>query len=170
MRLGKKCGVAQRTDHRHGFTLIEIVLVLALISLVVTLFIASASDLFRSQEMTMDDVFWQAVQSARLQAVEGDVTVELRYDDRKKQLRWGAGEAGGTLPWPGKSLEFLPVEKRDSVLIGGQLTETGRMKTVKFYADGSAENFRGQLTGNDGRISHLEMDPWTCAPIVHQTP
>jgi Tfp pilus assembly protein FimT len=150
--------------------LIEILLVLALISLVMSLFIATASNLFRDQEKTMDDVFWQAVQAARLQAVEGDVTVELRYDEKKNQVRWGAGDAAASLAWPGKSLEFLPVDKRDTLLIGGQLTETGRLEGVKFYADGSAENFRAQLTGKEGRLSHLEMDPWTCAPIVHQAP
>ena len=118
----------------------------------------------------MDDVFWQSVQSARLQAVEGDVTVELRYDEKKNQLRWGAGERGASLAWPGKSVEFLPVEKRDTVLIGGRLTDTGRMPAVKFFADGCVENFRAQLVGNDGHLSQVEIDPWTCAPIVRKTP
>lgn len=167
MRYGKNRDGARRSG-RHGFTLIEVLLVLALLSLLVTLFIAGASDLFRSQEKTMDDIFWQAVQSARLQAVEGDVTVELRYDDKKKQLRWGAGETGSSLPWPGKTMEFLPVEKRDTILIGGQLTDTGRMLLVRFFADGCVENFRAQFVGNDGRISQVEIDPWTCAPIVRK--
>ena len=167
MRLGQKVGRARRSGCR-GFTLIEVLLVLALLSLLLTLFIAGASDLFRAQDKTMDDVFWQAVQAARLQAVEGDVTIELRYDEKINQLRWTGGPAVGTLPWPGKKIDFLPVEKRDTMLIGGVLTETGSMAAVKFYADGSVENFRAQLTGNDGRLTRLEIDPWTCAPIVHQ--
>jgi prepilin-type N-terminal cleavage/methylation domain-containing protein len=168
MTLGQKCGGSRRSGC-HGFTLIEILLVLALLSLLVSLFIAGTSDLFRDQEKTMDDIFWQAVQAARLQAVEGDQTVELRYDEKMNQVRWGAAAATANLPWPGKSLEFLPVEKRDTMLIGGQLIETGKMEAVKFYADGSVENFRAQLTGNDGRLTHLDIDPWTCAAIIHQT-
>lgn len=169
MRHGKYRDGGRRSDC-HGFTLIEILMVLALLSLLVALFIAGASDLFRSQEKTVDDVFWQAVQSARLQAVEGDVTVELRYDEKKNQLTWGVGETAASLPWPGKSMEFRPVEKRDTILIGGQLTETGRIVAVKFFADGCVENFRAQLVAHDGRISQVEIDPWTCAPIVRKTP
>lgn len=165
MRLGQKRDAARRSD-RRGFTLIEILLVLALLSLLLALFIVGASNLFRSQEKTMNDVFWEAVQAARLQAVEGDRTVELRYDDKKNLLRWGSGETAATQAWPGKKLEFIPVEKRDTMLLGGQLVETGGMTVVRFFADGCVENFRAQLTAADGRISHLEIDPWTCAPII----
>jgi prepilin-type N-terminal cleavage/methylation domain-containing protein len=155
-----------RRSGRCGFTLVEILLVLALLSLLCTLFIANASNLFRSQEKTMNDVFWSAVQAARLQAVEGDRTVELRYDDRKNLLRWGTGETAAEASWPGKKLDFLPVEKRDTMLLGGQLVDINGMKLVRFYADGCVESFRAQLTGKDGLISHLEIDPWTCAPVV----
>jgi len=169
MRPGKYRDGSRRLG-RQGFTLIEILLVLALMSLLAALLIVGASDLFRSQEKTMDDIFWQAVQSARLQAVEGDVTVELRYDEKKNQVRWGVGESLASLPWPGKSLEFLPVERKDTMLIGGQLMDTTKVKMVKFFSDGCVENFRAQLTGNDGRSTRLEIDPWTCAPIVRQAP
>ncbi len=168
MRLGLVNSNVVRRIGLSGFTLIEILLVLALLSLLVSLFIAGASNMFRSQEKTMDDIFWQAVQAARLQAVESDLDVELRYDEKKNQLRWGAGGTAGNLAWPGKSLEFLPTEKRDTILIGGQLTDTGKLSVVKFFADGSVENFRAQLTGSDGHISRLEIDPWTCAPIVRK--
>lgn len=167
MRFGQKREAVRRPS-RRAFTLIEILLVLALLSLLATLFIAGASNLFRSQEKTMNDVFWQAVQSARLQAVEGDRTVELRYDDKKNLVRWGTGETAANLPWPGKKLDFLPVEKHDTMLLGGQLVDTGGMQVVRFYADGCVENFRAQLTGNDGHISRLEIDPWTCAPIIRE--
>lgn len=168
MRLGHQRSGARQTG-RHGFTLVELLLVLALMSLVATLFIANSSNLFRSQEKTMNDVFWQAVQASRLQAVEGDRTVELRYDSKKNEVLWGTGETVGNLPWPGKKLEFMPVEKRDTMLLGGQIVDTNGMAFVRFYADGCVENFRAQLTGADGNISHLEIDPWTCAQIERAT-
>lgn len=168
MSHGQTSGVKSRKDLR-GFTLIEILLVLALMTLLVSLFFAGASDYFRAQEKTMETVFWESVQAARLQAVEGDQTVKLRYDEKKHQLLWGAGETAGTSAWPGKNLEFLPVEKRDAILIGGQLIETGGTGAVKFYADGCVENFKAQLTGTDGHVSYLEIDQWTCAPITRKT-
>ena len=169
MSRGLTNDVKSRRD-RRGFTLIEILLVLALMTLLVSLFIAGASDFFRAQEKTMKDVFWESVQAARLQAVEGDRTIEMSYDEKKHQLRWGTGETAGSVAWPGKSLEFLPVEKRDFVLIGGQMKETGKVVAVKFYADGCVENFRAQLSEADGKDSYLEIDQWTCAPIVRKTP
>ena len=169
MRRAQPSGVV-RWSGRRGFTLIEILLVLALLSLLVGLFVAGAENFFRAQEKTMGDVFWESVQAARLQAVEGDRTVELRYDDKKNQLRWGLGETAGTTAWPGKSLEFLPVDSRDTALIGGQLVERGGMPVVHFYADGTVENFRAQLIGNDGKPSRLEIDQWTCAPITRKNP
>ncbi len=169
MKLGLHRAGARRSACR-GFTLIEILLVLALLSLLVTLFIASASDLFRSHEKTINDVFWEAVQAARLQAVEGDRTIELRYDEKKNQVQWGSGETAATRPWPGKKLDFLPVDKHDTMLLGGQLVDVGGMPVVRFYADGCVENFRAQLTAADGAITRLEIDPWTCAPIIRKTP
>lgn len=168
MRCGQN-SVAWQRSGRAGFTLIELLLVLALLSLLVTLFIAGASNLFRAQEKTMNDVFWQAVQAARLQAVEGDQTVELRYDEKKNQVRWGAGTTAMSLAWPGKKLDFLPTDKRDTLLIGGQLVDTNGMPFVRFYSDGCVENFRAQLTSVDGKITNLEIDPWTCAPVVRET-
>lgn len=169
MKCGRKRGLP-RWSGRRGFTLIEILLVLALLSLLVGLFIGGASDFFRAQEKSMSDIFWDSVQAARLQAVEGDRTIEMRYDEKKHQLRWGAGETAASAAWPGKGLEFLPAERGDTVLIGGQLKETSKMQVVRFYADGCAENFRAQLTGPDGRISYVEIDQWTCARITRKNP
>lgn len=169
MRYGQTSGIARLPD-RRGFTLIEVLLVLALMMILASLFIAKASDFFHAQEKTMNDIFWESVQAARLLAVEGDQTVEMRFDEKKRVLRWGAGETAASTAWPGKNVEFLPVDKRDTTLIGGQLIERGGMAVVHFFADGTVESFKVQLTGNDGRPSQLEIDQWTCAPITRKKP
>jgi len=161
---------AAHRNYRRGFTLIEILLVLALMTLLVSLFIAGVSDFFRAQEKTMKDVFWESVQAARLQAVEGDRTVKMRYDEKKNFLHWGTGETAASVAWPGKSVEFLPVDQRETVLIGGQLIERGGMLAVHFFADGTVENFKVQLVDNEGHPSQLEIDQWTCAAITRKTP
>ncbi len=153
-----------------GFTLIEILLAIALLGLIAFLFIGGASDLFRAQEKSVQDVFWQSVQSARLQAVQEDRTVVLRYDEKLHQLSWGVDGSGSSLDWPGRSVEFLPEDQHNSILLGGQLVDTGQIPFVRMYADGGTDRFRVHLTENGGRISRLEIDPWTCAPIVSKEP
>lgn len=154
----------------QAFTLLEVLLAIALLGLLAALFITGGNDLFRARERTVVDVFWQAVQAARLQAVQEDGTVLLRYVEKDRQLVWSS--AGGTheLGWPGKNLEFLPVEQNDTVLLGGQLVGTGRLAVVRFHADGGVDRFRAQLTDAAGQVTRLDLDPWTCAPILRNSP
>jgi len=155
---------------RRAFTLIEVLLAIALLGLVSALFVTGGSDLFRSRERTATDVFWEAVQAARLQAVQEDAIVHLYFDEKKLQVAWTS--AGGTheLDWPGRNLEFLPVEQTDSILLGGQLAGTSRLTEVRFHADGAVDRFRAQLTDAAGQVTRLDLDPWTCAPILRQSP
>jgi prepilin-type N-terminal cleavage/methylation domain-containing protein len=155
---------------RRAFSLIEVLLVLALFGLVGALFITGGSEMFRARERTMTDVFWEAVQAARLQAVQEDTTVVLRFDEKAKRILWGATDESHGLDWPGRNLEFLPTESRDTILLGGQLVDTGGLATVRFFADGTTDRFRVQLTGADGKVSRLELDPWTAAPVLRAAP
>lgn len=153
---------------RAAFTLVEVLLVVALLGLVAFAFVNSAADLFRSREPRADDVFWDAVTAARQLALEGNQTVILRYDAEKHVLAWsGAGTSPAkTLPFPGRQLEFLPVVSQGSILLGGQLTETDSIKLVRFYSDGCCDAFRVQVTDAAGRLIIQGIDPWTCAPML----
>ncbi len=173
----RESGAAGRGDpasHSRGaraFTVLEVILAIALLGLVAGLFISGGNDLFRSRQRTPVDIFWEAVQAARLQAVQEDVVVTMRFDEKNQRLLWH-GPAGGerSLAWPGKNLEFLPAEADDTVLIGGQLVGTGAIPAVRFHADGTTDRFRVQLTDAEGRVSRLELDPWTAAPVVRNSP
>ncbi|MFZ5495059.1 MAG: prepilin-type N-terminal cleavage/methylation domain-containing protein [Verrucomicrobiota bacterium] len=163
-------GSTRRTTGPRGFTLLEVLLVLALLGLVAMLFVTGGREMFRVRERTPADVFWQAVQAARLQAVQEDATVTLRYDEKERRIVWGVvGEPHG-LDWPGKNLEFLPVESRDTILLGGRLVETGALAAVRFHADGTTDRFRAQLTDAAGQTTRLELDPWTAAPVRRTSP
>jgi len=150
----------------RAFTLLEIVVALALLGLVAGLFISAGSEMLRARERTMADIFWEAVQGARLQAVQEDTTVLMSFDEKNRRVVWRSGGSSHELAWPGKKLEFLPTERNDSVLLGGQLVGTGAMPVVRFYADGCADRFRAQLTDVAGQVTRLEMDSWTCAPVL----
>ncbi|MDQ5979618.1 MAG: ral secretion pathway protein [Verrucomicrobiota bacterium] len=151
--------------------MLEVILAIALLGLVAGLFISGGSDMFRSRQRTPADIFWEAVQAARLQAVQEDVVVTMRFDEKNQRLLWH-GPAGGEhgLDWPGKNLEFLPADADDTILLGGQLVATGAVMAVRFHADGTTDRFRVQLTDAEGRVSQLELDPWTAAPIVRASP
>jgi prepilin-type N-terminal cleavage/methylation domain-containing protein len=163
-------GHPRHSAGRRAFTLLEVILAIALLGLVASLFITGGSELFRARQRTMADVFWAAVQAARLQAVQEDTTVILRFEEKSKRLLWGASGDSHGLDWPGRNLEFLPTESRDTILLGGQLVHTNRLETVRFFADGTTDRFRVQLTNADGQVSLLDLDPWTAAPVLRATP
>lgn len=162
---------SRRISGRHAFTVLEVIVVIALLGMVATLFITGGSEMFRARERTMADVFWDAVQAARLQAVQGDTTVTMRFEEKSRRLLWGppSGEPHG-VDWPGRNLEFLPLESRDTILLGGQLVGVGRIEAVRFHADGTTDRYRVQLTDAAGQVTRLELDPWTTAPILRSTP
>lgn len=139
---------------------------MALLALVAGLFISSGTELFRARQRTAADIFWQAVQAARLQAVQDDTTVLLRFDEKERRVVWSSASGSHELEFPGKNLEFLPTERNDTILLGGQLAGTGGMPVVRFYADGGVDRFRAQLTDAAGQITRLDLDPWTCAPVL----
>ncbi len=160
-----------RVQRRAAFTLVEVLLVVALLGMIAFAFVSSAADLFRSKELRPEDIFWQGVTAARQLALESDQTVTLRYDEEKHTLAWTTAAApGGSLVFPGPQLEFLPVTQEGVVLIGGRLTETSSIKFVRFYADGGCDAFRAQLTDAEGRRTVLAIDQWTCAPMLAAPP
>lgn len=160
-----------RVERRAAFTLVEVLLVVALLGFIAFAFVNSAADLFRSREPRADDAFWGAVTAARQLALEGNQTVLLRYNEEKHFIEWGAGtEPVKTMPFPGRMLEFLPMVTQGTILLGGQLRETDSIKVVRFYPDGCCDAFRIQLTDPSGRLSMLGIDPWTCAPMLISPP
>lgn len=159
--------ISLRVQRRAAFTLIEVLVVVALVGIVATVFIANSTDMFRANDPRPDDAFWQAVTSARQLALDSNQIVILRYDQEKKQLKW-AGETvpGSTLAYPGKELQFLATNVQGTILLGGVLTETDPLKFVRFYPDGACDGFRAQLTDKTDKRMLLAVDQWTCAPIV----
>lgn len=156
-----------RVQRRDAFTLVEILLVVALLGMLAFALVGGASDLFRTKEPRADEVFWQGVTAARQLALESNQTVTLRFDVEKHVLAWTASSAPGqALPFPGKLLEFLPVTSQGVILLGGQLTETDAIKSVRFYPDGGCDAFRVQLTDAADHRTVMAIDPWTCAPML----
>jgi len=158
---------------RDGFTLLEILLVLALIGLIATVIAASVVRVIDADHPTPEDTFWQACHGAQRLASLGERNVTLSFDAANHRLVWSNGPetdqaafdpAGGEV-----SVQFLEARQGGSViLIAGQVVETEEMPRVTFYPDGTCTAFRVQFRVG-ANAWHLDIDPWTCAPVLSKS-
>jgi prepilin-type N-terminal cleavage/methylation domain-containing protein len=158
------------TGDRAGFTLLEILLVIALIALMGTIFIGGSQAMLTDKAKSLDDQFWQATAQARKTALEDRQSVILSYDAKSRAFVMADGLRKASLPVTGPDdlvIDFHPaqVQSGSEVLVGGTLVETQAMSSVIFYNDGTCTAFRVQIrANNDAHL--LSIDPWTCAPIL----
>lgn len=153
-----------------GFTLLEIVLVLALIGLIGAMVAAGIVRVVDADHPPPEDVFWQACRSAEKMAALSDRTVTLSFDDKTRALVWTDGNETGRAtfdPEDGEvSVQFLqPQSGENRILIGGQVVETQTVPAVSFYPNGTCSAFRVQFRVNK-HTRRIAIDPWTCAPIL----
>ena len=158
------------TGEPGGFTLIEILLALALIGLLSWIFVGGSTALLADQGTTPDEQFWKACSAARKEALEEQRDVLLSYDPKAKGFVLNDGTSKRTLPVAAADdvvIDFHPVssEASSSILIGGTLVETAPLAAATFYSDGTCTAFRAQVRTRGG--AHLlAVDPWTCAPEI----
>jgi general secretion pathway protein H len=159
---------------RAGFTLLEILLVLALLGMLAGLFISAAGGLTTGRVTTAEDVFWQAAGEARKQALLSGRDVRVYYVAASKDepaalvLKLDAGEQRMPFdPVDDVKLDFLSTQKaRSTILVAGELVETQTLPAVTFYGDGTCSPFRVQLRNAGGNPRSLAIDPWTCAQVL----
>jgi prepilin-type N-terminal cleavage/methylation domain-containing protein len=155
-----------------GFTLLEILLALAVIGLLSTLLIGGSARLLATKPLTPDDVFWKAVSQARKDALEHGHNVQVIFDPKTKAFvisdpAGGAESVPLTNPPQDLVAEFLPGGDAPSsaALLGGSLVETVTIPAVFFYPDGTCMPFRCQIRNGAGAHT-IKIDPWTCAKIL----
>ena len=154
---------------RSGFTLLEILVTLALIALLSGVLIAGAGRLVSNEPTTPAEIFRKALTEARQYAVEKNVEVRLSYD--AKAQAFTASTIDSTRSYPTNAsgdlvIDFLAAQKGGSaILVGGVLIETQPLPFVTFYPDGTCSPFRVQFRVNGGS-SIMAIVPWTCAPVL----
>jgi general secretion pathway protein H len=155
--------LAPRTFAR-GFTLVEVLLVLALLAIFATLLLPGVNSMLQAaSSRAPQQVLSDTILAARGAALESGRTVELRYDPELRQLSWtGPAAKTETLP-ASQKLEFLPVETNSAILLGGQLVETGTIRRIRFFPDGTCDPFRARLQVEKNPPQLFVIDPWTCA-------
>ena len=143
--------------HRRGFTLIEIIAVLALIGLIATVLInGSAAMLNNTEDRDPESVLLGILQKVRGEAVESGQIIELVQLPEDKGFLWGT-----------EGVAELPLVKGGAVgrasLIGGQMQEE-LLQRMRFYPDGSCDPARLEVRRGDARRV-FAIDPWTSAPL-----
>jgi general secretion pathway protein H len=161
------------TGDRRGFTLVEILLALALIGLLSWIFVGGSAALLSEKNTSPDEQFWKVCASARKEALEGQRSVILTYDTKARGFILFDGTLKRPVPVTGPDdmvIDFHPADTNSSssILIGGTLVETEPLASVTFYSDGTCTPFRAQIRTSGG--AHLlTIDPWTCAPVLAKT-
>lgn len=160
----------RRASSRHAFTLLEILLALALLGLLSAAMVSTATHLVDTRPRAPEEVFWEASRAARRAALKSQQEVTLSFDSKEKQFVVNGGGAQSTFAVPEASrdltIDLLHAQASGgSVLIGGQLVDTRTLPSVSYYADGTCTPFRVQFRTN-GPARIVAIDPWTCAPVL----
>ena len=150
----------------RAFTLVEVLLVLAMLALFATLLIPGVNSMLNAMnDRGAEQQLSEAILAARGEALETGRTVELRFDSEKRQLVWGAaGTRADPLP-VGATVELLPMEAGGNILLGGVLSEAqDPLRRVRFFPDGTCDSFRIRLKELENAQPRLfVIDPWTCS-------
>ena len=164
------------TGERGGFTLIEVLLAIALVGLLSWIFVGASNALFADKGLSPDEQFWAACAAARKEALEERRSVLLTVETKDPKARAyvlndGASKVMRPLSGPADLVvDFHPVQSdsSSSSLIGGTLVETQPLAAATFYNDGTCTPFRAQVR-TEGGAHLLAVDPWTCAPILQKS-
>jgi general secretion pathway protein H len=160
---------------RAAFTLLEILLTLALIGLLTSVLVVGALSLIDTKPITVEDVFWKAVGASRKVALISGHEVRMRFVAKDKTYALVSTGPEGEKRFPFEKQEnlkvdFLSAQKSSSaILISSQLVETQTVPYVTFFGDGTCSPFRLQIRAGAGAARSLSIDPWTCAPVLPVT-
>lgn len=160
---------------RRGFTLLEVLLVLALIGSLAGVFVIGIQAVARTTPGdALESAFWSAMRDARDTAVQTRVTQAVSFDLEELEF---VVEGGGHLKSSAVSLD-VPIEsgKIEAVftqvlptnsftLVRGRLVTEREIPTMLVYPDGTCQpvTVEFRYPGGPRRIS---IDPWTCAELL----
>ena len=161
---------------RRGFTLLETLLVLGLISMLAAVLVGGSAQLLKGTARSdPEDALMALLQTLRRQAVERGQVVELfpaeSADEDGPDFTWAFENAAEDaapheekLPKAeGVSVKILAPETTGAILLGGVASEEA-LARLRFYPDGTCDRVRLDIRRNEDRRL-VPIDPLTCAPL-----
>lgn len=170
---------------RQGFTLLEVLLVVALIGLLSGVLVTGLTRMLNPPPDSPAQAFWHAARAARKHALENATQVRLSYnaDDGAFEAVAEDGTALDPIrPPAGTRVEFLSGIVPPTLASNGVNGTVNRLfsgvldaadaptPSVTFFSDGTSSLYRvriqASLSGADTITSIIEVDPWTCSPML----
>jgi len=160
---------------RRGFTLLEVMLVVALLAVASTLFFVNLESLGRSSPADeFEGSFWQAMALARERALASRRTVELRWDEEAKAFLVDGAAGPASVPVlaeaRSQNVECAAafseeVAANDFILVRGELVSRRPAAAVKVFPDGTCQAFAIEFRLGEHR-HRVAIDPWTGAEML----
>jgi general secretion pathway protein H len=155
--------------------MVEILLVIALIGILASIFVINFDTLIRQNESdSLEQAFWKASSEARNLAMFERRAQDLRYDPESQAYLIGAGEnvrryTVDTSSWSDDAQVEVLFKQRlsdDSYrLIGGKLITLREAPIVRFFPDGTCMPFILEIRVGDN-LRSIEVDPWSGAELL----
>lgn len=161
---------------RRGFTLLETLLVLGLMSMLAAVMVGGSAQLLKGTARSdPEDALLALLQTIRRQAVEKGKVLELAptdgTDEDGPDFLWGEENVDEDHPRTeeklpkveGVKVKVLAPETTGAILLGGVASEKA-LARMRFYPDGTCDRVRLDITRNENRTI-IPIDPLTCAPL-----
>ena len=164
------------TPARPGFTLLETLLAIGLMSMIAAVLIGGSSTLLKSTVRSdPEDALRALLQTVRRTAVQKAAILELipadNADGSGPDYFWGEENVDQDHPRTeerlpkieGVKVQILAPETTGAILLGGVASEQAILR-MRFYPDGTCDRVRLEVTREEGRRV-IPIDPLTCAPL-----
>lgn len=161
---------------RRGFTLLETLLVLGLMSMLAAVLVGGSANLLKGTARSdPEDALMALLQTIRRYAVEHATIVELipsaNATEDEPDFIWSDERATADtkrheerLPRQAEvTVKILGPEVVGAILLGGLASESS-VKRIRFYPDGTCDRMRIDIS-RDGQRRLTPIDPLTCAPL-----
>lgn len=162
-------------EARKAFTLIEMMLTIALIAMLSSLFIWNINSMLKQGELeALQNELWKAVEQAKQSAVFSRTPRVVRFDKELQAFIVSAGSEQLTFEVDTDSFsegveievifsETLP--KDGYRLVRGELVTQREIESVTFYPDGTCTPFSVDLKIAEYESS-FQIDPWTSSQLT----
>lgn len=168
-------GTDTRGYGRRGFTVLEVLLVVALFAATATLFLVSFDSLARTTpEETIEAVFWSTLREAREHALRTRQPVQVFFDDEQFAFVLAGAQPFRTVRVPAREwpsgmevrVRFLEeVAQNEYILVRGELVTRREVPRAMVFPDGTCRAVEVEISV--GRATRrIAVDPWTCAELL----